>query len=243
MKDYDTWSFWNRSFFLGLFFSLLWHVFWFFSVQIAVSPEKAKIKTHPKVVSLGAVLDDAIFKTLVETKPQFSETFYRQEADFTTPLEPVIQKIERHAPGDVVSVPMGQRFMTSLRGLVGGRKSEPVYEFVPRIAPSVVDDASSIEGEVRSRKVVTRPTEPLLRPNAPASLKSAEVEILFTVDTLGAVTAAEVASSSGDAESDLLWVRYLKDWQFAPLDLRRPAAPQTGRARFRISGSKGQEAS
>jgi hypothetical protein len=135
LKDYDTWSFWNKSFFIGLGISLLWHLFWFFSITIIVVPAREKVKIHPRVVSLGPVMGDALFKTLVETKPQFSETFYRQMSDFSAPLEPSVQKIERRESGSVVSVPMGRHFMTSIRGLVGGRKSEPVYDFVPRVAP------------------------------------------------------------------------------------------------------------
>jgi TonB family protein len=130
---------------------------------------------------------------------------------------------------------MGKRFMTSMRGLVGGRKSEPVYEFVPRVARETAAADAVIEGELRSRPVVSKPAHPSLPEDAPRALRSAEVEILFTVDPLGAVASAEIASSSGDDRADLLWAEYLKSWQFAPQDLRRPSGVQTGRARFKLS--------
>jgi len=85
------------------------------------------------VVSLGPVIDDTIFRTLVENKPQLSETFYRHLSDFTVPMEVEVQSIERHSPGDVVSVPMGRKVSNHLKDLVGGEKPTPDTELTSRI--------------------------------------------------------------------------------------------------------------
>jgi hypothetical protein len=125
--------------------SLLWHLFWFFSITITVSPPKSKVKTRPRIVSLGPALDDTIFRTLVETKPEFSKTFYRQMSEFAVPTEPAVKTIERHSPGDVVSVPMGKKFLTSLKDLVGGSKVSPDFDFAPSLGKDCNDQTLTLE--------------------------------------------------------------------------------------------------
>ena len=129
MRDYESWSFHDKSFLWALLFSLLWHAFWFFSLTITVSSHK-KFKPRPKLVSIGAVLDDTIFKTLVENKPQLSQAFYRPLSDFSSKLEPQPKTMERYASGEVVSVPLSKKFSDSLKELIDGSKSSPEYEIV-----------------------------------------------------------------------------------------------------------------
>ena len=132
MRDYESWSFQDRSFLWALLFSLLWHLFWFFSLTITVSAHK-KIRPKTKLVSIGAVLDDSIFKTLVENRPQLSQAFYRPLPDFSSKLEPEVKTIERYSAGDVVSVPFGKKFSDSLKELIDGAKSFPEFEVVPQL--------------------------------------------------------------------------------------------------------------
>ena len=125
MRNYDGWSFRDRAFLWALVVSVLWHFFWFFSITIVVSPPKPKKKPMVKIVSIGPVLDDSIFRTLVDTRPQLSQTFYRNVSQLPASLEPQAPTIERRSPGEVVSVPFGRRFLDSVRALVGGDKSSP----------------------------------------------------------------------------------------------------------------------
>ena len=234
MKEYDTWSFRNRSFMLGMAVSLVWHFFWFFAVIIVISPAKKKVPVMPKVISLGRVLDDTIFRTLVETRPQLSETFYRQPSDFSELLQPKAQAIERHSPGDVVSVPFGKKFLNSLRVLVSGGKMSPDYEFISRINIGYTDAPTNIDGEAAGRQIVSRPEEPQVLTGLDAVRKKT-IEIRFVVDSAGAVRDAEVTRSCGNPNIEALWLRYLRRWQFAPLEGPRPA-DQEGVARFRAGG-------
>jgi len=71
-----------------------------------------------------------------------------------------------------------------------------------------------------------------------ARLQKAEIEIHFVVDPAGTVSGAEVKRSCGNANIDTLWLRYLRRWQFAPLEGPRPA-DQQGIIRFRADGSEG----
>ena len=132
MRDHESWSFRDRSFLWALLFSLLWHVFWFFSLTITVSAHK-KVKLKTKLVSIGSVLDDSIFKTIVENRPQLSQAFYRPLSDLSPQLEPQPQPIERYSSGDVVSVPFSKKFSESMKDLLGGAKSAPDYELTPQL--------------------------------------------------------------------------------------------------------------
>ena len=132
MRSYEGWSFRDRSFVFALFLSVAWHCFWFFSVTITVNPLERHFKPKPGIVSLGPVLDDAIFRTLAATKPQLSQTFYRRLSDFSPAVELKTQPLERHSPGDIVSVPFGRKFFSPLKELVSGDKASPEYEFISR---------------------------------------------------------------------------------------------------------------
>lgn len=201
----------DRTFLLAVLISILWHAFWFFSVTIVVtSPKKAK--PRPAMVSLGPVLDDSFFKTLLQTRPQFSETIYRQPADFSAALESKVQKLERQEAGAVVSMPFGKNFIDAMKGAVGGEKTVP-EEIFPFFHSMTANDG--IEGDAAARQVLSRPVEPKKRPAS--SLKHPRIEVEFSVLPDGGVAQASVLVSSGNARADLEWIEYLKQWRFEPL--------------------------
>jgi TonB family protein len=144
-------------------------------------------------------------------------------------VPPPAKTIERRSPGDVVSVPLGKRFLDSVKILVGGDKSSP--EFASRLSLGYGDVAPEIEGEVKGRLIVSRPDEPQTFMEAP---RDASVEIQFSVNAEGAVISAEVIASSGNPAVDFQWLRHVKAWEFAPLGLNRPSIDQYGRVRFRL---------
>ena len=233
MNDYESWSFRDRAFGLALGISLLWHAFWFFSISIVVNPSKMKHKPRPLIVSLGPVLDDSIFRTLAQTKPQLSETFYRRLSDFAAPMELEVQTAERYQPGDVVSVPMGKKVTSLLRTLMGGEKTSPDYEFASKIKLGYSEESYTVEGDAAGRVVASKPSEPRIPTGV--SVGNPEMELYFTVDPAGVILKAEILVSSGDALVDTLWLNYFKEWQFDPADLGKPQTDQAGKIKFRLS--------
>jgi len=240
VKDYESWSFRDRSFGFALFLSLSWHLFWFFSISIVVTSPKKMAKSRPVILSLGPVLDDSIFKTLAATKPQLSETFYRHLSDFAAPAEIEVKTVERHSPGDVVSVPFGRRVGSFLRELISGEKSSPDYEIAARIPIDYASANENLEGDIRLRAVLSKPDEPQISQDLLRRIESSDMEIDFLVSAAGIVTKAEIVRSSGDSKVDVLWLDYLKQWKFSTLGFDRPALEQSGRVKFRIGfhGSK-----
>jgi TonB family protein len=146
-------------------------------------------------------------------------------------VRPPAKTIERSSPGDVVSVPLGKRFLDSVKMLVGGDKASPDAEFTSRLPIGYGEEPPAVEGDAKGRAVVSRPEEPQLLIDVPAG---AEIEIQFTVDPAGAVTDADVTVSSGRPSLDAQWLKYLKRWEFSPLGLDVPPVEQRGRVRFRL---------
>lgn len=213
LREYQTWSLRGRGFWTALALSLAWHFFWFFAITVVVTPEKHRAKKGPRVVSLGPVLDDELFRTLLESRPQLSETFYRDLESTGPPLEPPVERIEKSEPGDVVSVPYGRRFVSSLKGLLGDDKSAPDTRWPSEGPP---ERQPEVAGALAGRAVIDRPEPPVLTFGLDPSLRSAEVDVAVRVDPSGSVVSAEVLRSSGDPEIDALWVRYVRRWHFAP---------------------------
>ena len=208
-RDSRSGSFADRSFIFAALVSVLWHLFWFFSVTIVVAPPRKKPLPPLKVVALGPVLADAIFKTLVDARPEISKAFYRQPADFSTATEVPEQSVERYAPGDVVSVPAGRKFESGLKNVVSGVKSQPDIVPPPELFPDVYFELS---GPLDASQILSRPEGPPVG----ASQSGAPAEFEFSVRSDGGVADADVVLSSGDAAADLAWAAHLRQWIFSP---------------------------
>lgn len=229
MREYQSWSFADRSFLFAFLVSLLWHLFWFFSVTIVVTPPKKMPKVQPVIVSLGPVLNDAIFKTLVESRPEISKAFYRPPADFSSATEVPAQTVERYAPGDIVSVPLGKNFTGTLKDLVGGDKSSP-DSGLPILWGAVgADDYFEFSAATEKSQILSRPPAPtgvFLAGRVPT-------EIEFSIDAQGRVVEPEVVISSNDASADLAWENHLRQWIFAQENALNPLKGQRLRVKFR----------
>jgi TonB family protein len=223
-RDYRSWSFGDRQFLFAVTISVLWHLFWFFSVAITVAQPKAKKPGETRVVSLGPVLDDSIFRTLIETRPEFSKAFYRELSDFETATELPAQSVERHESGDVTSLPVGENFTRSLRALLGGDKSLPGL-------PPVSSDLRS-GGDYFQLTGDLSPGDVLSRPALPAIVSLAPVEIEFEVNSSGKVTASEIVLSSGDDGTDRRWEDHLRQWIFSPAAVLGSGGVVKAKARF-----------
>jgi TonB family protein len=187
---------------------------------------------------LGPVLDDSIFRTLVQDKPQLSQTFYRRLSDFAELPEPPIRTAGRHETGEVISVPEGGRFLTAARVLLGGDKAAPEHDFFSKINLGYREENPAVEGEVSARQLLSRP--PLFEFPAylDAAHKNSTAEVSFAVEPSGNVHDVEIMVSSGNLELDSLWMRYVRGWQFAPVPEPRN---QTGsvKLRFEVSEKSG----
>ncbi len=232
-NEYRSWSFADRSFLFALLVSMLWHLFWFFSVTIVVMPPKKIPGIQPKIVSLGPVLDDAIFKTLVESRHEISKAFYRQPADFSSATEVPMQTIERYSSGDVVSVPLGKKFMNTLKDLVGGGKVSPDAG-LPQWDLAGAEDYFEFLGVSDVPPILSRPPVP---GGAFSAGQSAEIE--FSIDARGKVLSPKVVFSSGEPSADLAWENHLRQWIFAAEGGFNSSKNARYRVKFRAPTARG----
>ena len=220
----------DRPLLLGALLSLLWHFFWFFSVTITVGPSDLVRRRVTRTVSLGAVLDDTIFKTLVENRPQVTEAFYRHMSDFVpVPSEPEIPKMERRSSGGVVSVPFGKKFIMTLKDFIDGDKPSPDFDLDAGLSGSF-GQGESFEGEITARTLVSRPPRPEFPLEVESRLFGAESVVGLSVDPSGAVLDAEMLVSSGDTAVDALWLNYTRGFRFSAA----AGGPQKGKVRLRF---------
>ncbi len=229
MREYDTWSFRDRTFAIAIILSIAWHLFWFFLITIVVAPPKKQYHPPPHIVSLGPVLDDTILRTLVQAKVETTPAFYRQLSDFVSVSDIPIQTMQRYSPGDVVSVPLSRKIFDSLKDLVGGRKVSPDNEFLSRVRTRYLEEAFEIEGDIQDRPLINRPEAPDLPPG------SGPVVIDFSVNASGDVVAAEIELSSGNVEADELWKNYVKGWQFSSSAVQKAGLTEKGKVRFAMN--------
>lgn len=214
-KEYRSWTFSDRAFLFGMAVSILWHLLWFFSITIDVNQHPASPRKQVQVVSLGPVLDDDIFRTLIETRPEFSRTYYRQPSDFKDTTDIPDEVVEKYSPGDVVSMPSSKNFIQTLRQRVGGDKAA----FTPGASSGALPLSHffEISGDVQNENLIQYP--PLLPLEIQRSLLgAAEFEIF--IDNSGRVVNSKLIQSSNDAEADRAWEAYLLEWSF-----RIPSVP------------------
>lgn len=125
MRGYEGWSFSDKSFAVALGLSLVWHLFWFSLVTVSMNPEKRLIKPRSRIVFLGPVLDEKIFRVLVESKPELSKALPRKFSEMPMPAESQIRTAERYTRGSVVNLPLEKRSWAAVNGLIGGTKAVP----------------------------------------------------------------------------------------------------------------------
>ena len=125
MKGYEGWSFRDKSFLIALGLSVIWHLLWFFLVTVSLNPDRSLSKPKAKIVFLGSVLNDTIFRTLVETKPELSHVVTRKLSEYTALVDVRSKTIDRYSRGSVVSLPLGEKSENVVRGLIRGTKMVP----------------------------------------------------------------------------------------------------------------------
>ena len=74
-------------------------------------------------------MDDDILRTLVDTRTESSQSFYRRPSDFSPAENLPNQKVETFVSGDVVSLPEGERVSSGLRQSLDGPKDSPEFDW------------------------------------------------------------------------------------------------------------------
>lgn len=218
----------HNLFFYALAASFIWHLFWILSVKVFVAPAKINKGISSSVSFIGAILEEGSIYTAI--KPQAGIDNKKEESRQPVLTSEIITKTASAIANDKVYLPESSFDMfremelkLPARYELMGAKQIPLRQF-DKVRVSYKTFPSEITGPARYRQIV-------YKPDLPAYLKwdeglgvdldrvgdSFEMELKFWVSPEGKVGLVERVSSSGHPAIDLIGIRYIKGWQFAPL--------------------------
>ena len=240
--SYDTSEITARhAFALALVASLVWHIFWFSSVKISVSAPAVADRSGSTVSFIGSILEDSPILSVKASVGAASDAEIRRLQDLA-PLsrDPALffekdlviegrrlsgnEKLASISDFDILKE-MDAKYSADT---AVGAKQIPEKPF-DKIMVSYKTYPSETAGPARFREVI-------YKPELPAYLRWDEglgvdldrlgnifsIELKFWVSPEGKVESIERLSSSGHPTVDLVGMRYLKGWQFAPLKAGGP---------------------
>lgn len=211
----------NRAFNIAFLISLAWHLFWMSAVNVVVLPGRYKARELTSVSFLGPLLEKTALDIMLVNKPVAVTTRYQHSLKYAHSFdkkedglhpekvdrEEVEERIYARAENEISKIPVA----VSLRD-----KEIPNIVKVKRPKDTQLKGPSEISGVAAKREVIYKPIKPQvssrIKPSAPFIL-----ELGFSVSAQGEVNEVVPVVSSGDPEVDLLGIRYLKNWKFAPL--------------------------
>jgi len=225
----------EHAFALALVASLLWHIFWFSSVRIFVSAPAVADRSESNVSFIGSILEDSPMLSAGASEGKASDAELKRLRD----LALFFEKAPAPPSRDLAIEGSGLRGNEKLASVsyfdilkeMDARYSADTAVSAKQIPEKPFDKVmvsyktypSEIEGPARFREVI-------YKPELPAYLRWDEglgvdlgrignifsIELKFGVSPEGKVESIERLSSSGHPTVDLVAIRYLKGWQFAP---------------------------
>lgn len=239
----------RHVFTVALAASLIWHLFWIFSVKIFLTPS-AFTRPSSDVTFLGAILDE---KTIFAYETKRTAEISGGANIKRPPLLEMADVVTASNAMNYIERPMIKSEFDMLKEkqikLAGkteftGVKQIPLRPF-DKVKISYKGYPLQIKGPVRFREIVYKPDLPTyLRWDEELGVDldrlgdSFDMELKFWVSPEGKVELIERVSSSGHPTIDLTGIRYLKGWRFVPLAAGESKEEQWGIVKLNFSLSK-----
>lgn len=210
----------NKAFNIAFLTSLVWHLFCMSTVNIVVLPGKYKMRELTSVSFLGPLLEKTALEILLINKPVAITTSYQHSLKYRHSFEKKEVSPLKDETKDEAKMYISTRAEDSIGKALG--KSVCKDKEVPNVVKETkrkyvqLKSSSGILGPVAKREVIYKPTKPKLPSWVTASAPFI-LELEFSVSAQGEVNEVIPAISCGNPEVDLLAIRYLKSWKFAPL--------------------------
>jgi hypothetical protein len=185
------------------------------AVSVVVLPGRYKARELTSVSFLGPILEKTALEIMLANKPVAVTTTYQlppRYRNFDKAEKPLLKdEVKKHISlfaEDSLSKAFGMIF----------RKDKEVPNIVKEVKrdKAYIRNSSEISGPVAEREVIYKPKKPRL-PSWITTKVSFILELEFSVSSQGDVKEVVPVVSSGNPEVDLLGIRYLKGWKFAPL--------------------------
>ncbi|MDD5310342.1 MAG: energy transducer TonB [Candidatus Omnitrophica bacterium] len=249
--SYDTGEITGRHIFaLALAASLALHLFWLSSVRISVSAPAPMNRPGSAVSFIGSILEEGpVFPAPGQARDAADTGIVRLRDLAVSPLMARDSAIPGGS-GRLKSVSdldvLKEMEEKSPAGAALYAKQVPEKPF-DEIKVAYKTYPSEIEGPARFREVIYKPELPTnLRWDESLGVdldrlgNKFSVKLKFLVSPEGRVGAVERLSSSGHPTVDIIAMRYLKEWQFAPLKAAGPKEEQWGTVRLNFSLNKAE---
>lgn len=204
------------------------------AVNVVVLPGKYQTRDLTSVSFLGPILEETALDIMLMNKPIAITTKYRHALKYThSIMERRVLSLNRQKTDEAKihsAAGTEDRISRSL-----GMPFSPVKE-VPNIAAKntmqhvPLKPSGRFSGALAEREVIYMPIRPELPSWVDASSRYV-LELELSVSSQGEVNEVVPAVSTGNSEVDLLGIRYVKGWKFAPR-ARESKEDQTGRIKL-----------
>ena len=207
----------SRVFNIALLLSLAFHLSCIFGVNIVVLPGRYSMRDLTSVSFLGPILDKTALEIILANKPVGVTTTYQRDLsayvqaagrkERVPAQDEAKQHIDTRAEDSIDKV-LGRIFRREkeIPGIVTSRTAEEPF----------FKGSGEISGTVADREIMYKPARPEL-PTWTDVKPPFTLELEFVVSAQGEVKEVVPFISSGNPEIDLMGIRYLKSWRFAPL--------------------------
>ena len=216
----------------ALILSFFWHLFWFFAVTIVIMPASGAQKRFSDISFLGSILDEnASIKELKVGRLRSNERLSSSRELFILNKQDLYsERLDMHGERDYLS--KSKPYKNSIDEILELEKKQPAIT-KEQTTSKPMDRDSEIEGEAKSRVILFKPPMPDCRQalfgqegDIPQEYYKVKLRVLIGPD--GNIKTADKLESSGYPEIDLIAMRYVKKWNFSPINPSSPQRDQEG---------------
>ena len=220
----------NRIFNTTLLISLTCHLICMLGVTIVILPGRYRTRDLTSVSFLGPILEKTVLEIILANKPVAVTTTYQRDLKYRHSVGKEAKPLLRNNIKEHISTRIEDDIAKALARAPRRNKEIPAIVTKASGRNAYFKGSGAISGPVSDREVIYKPEEPELPGWVDAS-SSFKLEFEFFVSVQGEVKRVIPVVSSGNAEVDLMGMRYLKNWKFAPL-AQNLDSEQKGRAKF-----------
>ncbi len=222
----------------ALLISFLWHIFCLFAVVIVVAPITVKEGKFSKINFIGAILDEDAFG-YYKAKSGFDRNHKKDILGKLTGKDAAgVSFSEERLSRAKLTPYLDKPYSNTITEIIKEKKTLPL-EASLLIEKLGLIHSPKVKSEAANRQILFKPSTPVVNRafqigKAPSKGEKFQIKLKFLVSPEGKVVFIEKMKSCGYPDIDLIAIRYMKKWQFAPLAPDRPKKNQEGIMLFEL---------
>ncbi len=209
-----TKMFTNKTFRTAFLISLIWHASCIYAVNIVVLPGRYAMRNLTSVSFLGPILEETALEIILANKPAAVTTSYQRDLKYMHHLDGRKKSIDIENEKKFLLAKTEEDIERVFSKGFTDRKEIPQV-ITKKILKEDVRNKRGIIGPLADRELLYKPAKPLL-PSWISEKTTFTLELEFIVSSQGEIKKVIPVVSSGNPDVDLIGIRYLKAWRFAP---------------------------